>query len=167
MTRTTHHHTAAGTATTPTRVGVSPVTTSPAPAVGGGAGVHSPLGTTRPGGAGRPGLLARLLRRRRARRRRVPVPPLGPYRPSTSGSLDLAAMGARIAEAGPAASPALLAEVARRARVHGMTSPAIGVLTDTTAPDVARTRAFAVVTAGLATTSPATSRPGLRPEAAA
>jgi hypothetical protein len=76
-------------------------------------------------------------------------------------------MGARIAEAGPAASPALLAEVARRARAHGMTSPAVGVLTDTRAPDVARTRAFAVVTTGLATTNLATSRPGLRPEAAA
>jgi hypothetical protein len=82
------------------------------------------------------------------------VPPLGPYRHGSAYRDDLAAMGARIAEVGPAGSPALLAEVALRARVHGMSSPALGVLTDPAAPDVARIRAFAVVSTHLAATRP-------------
>ncbi len=112
-------------------------------------------GATAPGDGHRRrggGLVSRI--RRRRRRRRPTVPPLGPYRLASPGSFDLAAMGARIAEAGPAASPALLAEVASRARAQGMRSNAVGLLTDHAAPDVVRTRAFAVVSSDLAATAP-------------
>jgi hypothetical protein len=67
------------------------------------------------------------------------------HRIRTRRSIDLAVMGARIAEVGPGSSHALLTAVADRARTAGLRSAAVDLLADRGAPDVVRARAFAVV----------------------
>lgn len=53
---------------------------------------------------------------------------------------------------GVVGSEAAVRHVVRAARAAGIDTPAIGVLADTTAPEVARLRAFALVSAALAST---------------
>ncbi len=80
------------------------------------------------------------------RLRRPPFPGLI----GAAAAADLSAIGAFVADAGPAASHALLAHVADRAVASGYRSSAVDVLADPTAPDVVRNRAYGVVSTHLA-----------------
>ncbi len=55
---------------------------------------------------------------------------------------------------------ASIRQLVRNARSRGVDGPAVGVLADIAAPDVARLRAFAAVSAGLATSSTTSTPPG-------
>lgn len=90
---------------------------------------------------------------------RAMTPPF-PGLAGAAATADLAAIGAFVADAGPAASHALLAHVADRAVARGLGSSASGILTDPTAPDVVRNRAYAVVSTRLAASAPASGESG-------
>lgn len=94
-----------------------------------------------------------------------PLKPPPPAPPRVTGPFDLGAIAARVAEAGPAASHALLVHVADHARARGVGSTVAGVLADPTAPDVVRTRALGVVSARLAGSDRADGRAESRADA--
>jgi len=70
--------------------------------------------------------------------------------PLPLGVDELRELGARLAAGSPEANELAIRRVVRAAWAAGLAGVALDVLADTTAPDVARLRAFAVVSARLA-----------------